>query len=678
VGRGNALCLLEHYEDAIASFDKAIKFKPNNDEAWVGRGNALGFLEHYEDAIASFDKAIKFKPNNDEAWYNRGVALAKFERYEDAIASFDKVVKIQPHKYAAWHNRGAVMANLERYEEVIANCDLGLTYVLKETLPEGWGELHHFKGKIYSYQAKLNQNIQTARLKYLQAIECYEIAIQTLEAFPKDFLGLIQSFIKAHIGLANPEAANRWCVEGLEVFRQLLNAQPTSQQKQRIEVQFSGFSQVAVDALVSNENFTIALEAAERYKNRCLTWILDKWQEQVTSPSHVEMRELLDSDHEIIYWHLSEDTLTTFILTSHQENPIVLTQKSTHLEIWQKDWDKCYGDYRSKSKDQALHQASHPWRENLATELTRLKNVLEIDQIGAYLSPNTQLILIPHRDLHRFPIHALFDDDRITTYLPSIQVGLVQKPPSTSTTHFLVNVEDPTRPDQPPLQFARLESAIIQAMFAPNVKAIDSDNGDRAKVETALQENRGIFHFTGHGDYNARQPEHSAIGLTDTDRLTAKEISTLNLQQYELVCISACETALTGMQTINTEYVGLTSAFLQSGVSQVVSTLWTVQEVSNAYLMIRFYQFLQNGMSPAEALKRSQSWLRTVTRLELADWLIETSRLKSLDPLIKQELEQQAFSLREEAEASTIDLHHPPYADPYHWAAFTLTGRGFL
>jgi CHAT domain-containing protein len=75
---------------------------------------------------------------------------------------------------------------------------------------------------------------------------------------------------------------------------------------------------------------------------------------------------------------------------------------------------------------------------------------------------------------------------------------------------------------------------------------------------------------------------------------------------------------------------------------------------------------------------RSQSWLRTVTRLELADWLIETSHLKSLDPLIKQELEQQAFSLREEANASTIDSHHLPYADPYHWAAFTLTGRGFL
>jgi CHAT domain-containing protein/Flp pilus assembly protein TadD len=674
--RGLMLIHLEHYEDAIISFDNAVEIQPDCHEAWFDRGNALASLQRYEEAIASFDHAVKIQPEFHEAWSNRGISLISLAHYSEAISSFDNAIKLEPDNAIAWHGRGKAL--IEINGDVILNCDQGIASSKKKTEPESWGELHHLKGKIYYYQAKLSPNISASRLEHLQALECYEQALKTLEIFPVAYLGLIQSLIKSNICLDNSDAVSQWRIKGLEVFRQLLNVQPSLQKKRKLEVEFSSFSQVAVDALVSAGNLTVALEAAERYKNRCLTWILDEWQEQVTSPSCAEIRQLLSSNHEIIYWHLSRETLTTFILTSHQKKPIVLTQKSTYFETWQKDWDKRYGDYRSKGKDQVHHLASHPWRNTLETELDRLKAILDIEKIEAHLSPNTQLILIPHRDLHRFPIHALFNDDRITTYLPSIQVGLAQKPPSTSPTHFLLNVEDPARPDQPPLQFAQLESAVIQAMFAPNVKAIDSDNGDRATVETALQEHRGIFHFTGHGDYNARQPEHSAIGLTDTDRLTAKEISALNLQQYKLVCLSACETALTGRQTIDTEYVGLTSAFLQSGVSQVVSTLWTVQEVSNAYLMIRFYQFLQNGISPAEALKRSQSWLRTVTRLELADWLIETSRLKSLDSLIKQELEQQACSLREEANASTIDLHHPPYADPYHWAAFTLTGRGFL
>jgi CHAT domain-containing protein/Flp pilus assembly protein TadD len=666
------------HEEAIVSHEFSIELNPKHDLSCEPCGRILVEAKRYEEAIIKFDQAIKFNPNNEDAWLGLGNALAYLSSFEEAMLNYDRALSIKSDFALAWINRSKALMNLNRIEEAIINHEKGLIHVLKETQPEGWGELHREQGNIYRHQAKLALNKLTATGLYSQALQCYNTAQETLKNFPKPYLLLMQCLIKTCSNLGDSEAANQWKIEGLELFQQLLNAQETPQQKRKIEAEFSGFSQVTVDALVSNGNCTLALEAAERYKNRCLTWILDEWKEQVTSPSYAEMRELLNSNHEIIYWHLSEEILTTFILTPNQEIPNFLTQKSTRFESWQKDWDKRYGDYRIKGKDQAPHLASHPWRDTLKKELDRLKEILEIDKIESFLSPNTKLILIPHQDLHRFPIHALFGDERSTTCLPSIKVGLAQKPQSTSPTRFLLNVEDPARPDQPPLQFARLEFAIIQAMFAPNVKAIDSDNGDRATVEKTLQEHHDIFHFTGHGDYDSRQPEHSAIGLAGTDRLTAKEISTLNLQQYGLVCLSACETALPGMQTIHTEYVGLTSAFLQAGVSQVLSTLWTVQEVSNAYLMIRFYQFLQNKMNPAEALKRSQSWLRTVTRLELADWLIETSRFKSLDPLIRQELEQQAYGLREEVNASTIDLHHPPYADPYHWAAFTLTGRGFL
>jgi Flp pilus assembly protein TadD len=41
----------------------------------LNRGVALDNLGQYEEAIASFDKAIEIKPDNDSAWLNRGVAL---------------------------------------------------------------------------------------------------------------------------------------------------------------------------------------------------------------------------------------------------------------------------------------------------------------------------------------------------------------------------------------------------------------------------------------------------------------------------------------------------------------------------------------------------------------------------------------------------------------------------
>lgn len=92
--------------------------------------------------------------------------------------------------------------------------------------------------------------------------------------------------------------------------------------------------------------------------------------------------------------------------------------------------------------------------------------------------------------------------------------------------------------------------------------------------------------------------------------------------------------------------------------------------------MIRFYQFLQEGIPPARALHQAQQWLRTVTNADLATWLRTLSTLKGLDPLIKQDLEQQAYRILDEY--STIELLSSPFANPYYWAAFTLTGRGFV
>ena len=121
--RGVALRNLGRYEEAIASFDKVVEFKPDDHEAWFNRGVALDDLGRYEEAIASWDKAVEFKPDFHEAWNNRGFALFNLGRYEEAIASFDKVVEFKPDDHEAWNNRGVALFNLGRYEEAIASFD---------------------------------------------------------------------------------------------------------------------------------------------------------------------------------------------------------------------------------------------------------------------------------------------------------------------------------------------------------------------------------------------------------------------------------------------------------------------------------------------------------------------------------------------------------------------------
>jgi tetratricopeptide (TPR) repeat protein len=118
---GNEYYSLSQYEEAIASYDKAIEIKPDSHEAWNNRGIALGNLGRNEEAIASFDQAIEIKPDYVDAWNNRGIALGKLGRYEEAIASYNKAIEIKPDYHQALYNRGNALHNLGRYEEAIAS-----------------------------------------------------------------------------------------------------------------------------------------------------------------------------------------------------------------------------------------------------------------------------------------------------------------------------------------------------------------------------------------------------------------------------------------------------------------------------------------------------------------------------------------------------------------------------
>ncbi len=67
-------------------------------------------MQQYEEAIASYERAIQIKPNSPDAWTNRGIALEKLQRYEAAIASYDKALQIQADYPYAWYNKACYYA----------------------------------------------------------------------------------------------------------------------------------------------------------------------------------------------------------------------------------------------------------------------------------------------------------------------------------------------------------------------------------------------------------------------------------------------------------------------------------------------------------------------------------------------------------------------------------------
>jgi CHAT domain-containing protein len=172
--------------------------------------------------------------------------------------------------------------------------------------------------------------------------------------------------------------------------------------------------------------------------------------------------------------------------------------------------------------------------------------------------------------------------------LPSAKIGLSlsdrtnykenSQPENTDTSKQLLSVEAPDSTDIiadkkfEELRHAEMESATISQMFANSHRLAGSD-ATKENVENALTSGYKFFHFTGHGTYNFQNPKRSVLALSKTERLTLEDILQLPFHNYQMVSLSACETAITGSQTITTEYVGFLSGFISKGVTNVLSIL---------------------------------------------------------------------------------------------------------
>ncbi len=97
--------------------------RPDLIEALTNRGNALNGLKRYDDALASYDRAIAFQPAHAGAHYNRGTTLHEMKRYDEAIAAYDRAIALQPHYPEAFSNRGATLWELKRHDEALASYD---------------------------------------------------------------------------------------------------------------------------------------------------------------------------------------------------------------------------------------------------------------------------------------------------------------------------------------------------------------------------------------------------------------------------------------------------------------------------------------------------------------------------------------------------------------------------
>jgi CHAT domain-containing protein len=314
----------------------------------------------------------------------------------------------------------------------------------------------------------------------------------------------------------------------------------------------------------------------------------------VQAPSTKEILAQIPAGEAIVEYYFTERELLAFIL------------KDGRLRVARLDANGLDGkvrDFRRQIESQGAGV------EDLARSLyIQLVRPIETD-IGT-----DQVLFIPHGILHYLPFSALHDGkdylvaSRSVRYLPSASVLRFLRPVRSKGIQNILVLGNPdlgeARYDLPN---AESEARGIAKLVPGSELLVRAKASELAFKRFAA--NFEFLHIASHGEFNSDEPLKSRLMLArdgaDDGFLTAGEIYDLKLNA-NLVTLSACETGL-GHVASGDDIIGLTRALLYAGTSNVVASLWQVDDLATSELMTAFYQNLMQGDAVRHALRRAQS-----------------------------------------------------------------------
>lgn len=326
-----------------------------------------------------------------------------------------------------------------------------------------------------------------------------------------------------------------------------------------------------------------------------------------------------------------------------------------------------HGNCRSNADDDVA------WRAALDRTGKWLWSSLMSEVLSAVAAAG-RIRMVPVGPLAVFPLHAAWKFDRTTptgrryacdevviTYLPNARSGIeAERVSSSAPVEKLLVVADPD------LGYAEREAELAAAVFAPNARILTGSHRTRDAVMKAIAES-DVVHFACHGVADLVEPMRTGLALHGDERLTVADLLGQRLDS-RLVVLSACETALNGLE-LPDESVGLPSAILQAGAGGVVASCWKVADAEALHLMTEFYRrWPMFTLSPGEALRDAQVWLRDTTNAEklvvydamLSDGRLHAAAHNTIDALRR--------------EVATADPNDRGFGDLAGWAAFIHIG----
>jgi CHAT domain-containing protein len=607
--------------------------------------------------------------NQAEAWYNQALALARDSNDLD-------------HVYLWNYNLGSLYRRARRqlpkafeyYEKAITALETLRRAIKRDDFSRSYGE-----SKVFVYQDMVNTCLQIKSRR--------EQAIDFVERGKGYTLMRIMDEANLQPSKKVPESLREEYVSLRE--NQLLGEAPhlnPTSPEDRIAPKPLEYRQKSQASLKKNyEGLAKSLHSIARYEPEFA---------EIFQPQRLR----LDDIKEHLSQYDKKTALIEFFVTDEQTNVFIVDSKEWRMvtlphfaerdlrRFLDENWLNPYRHYLDgyASLDDGM--------ENIKGVGGKLFTAIwqpvqeRLDQIKP-----ARLLLVPHLGLHLLPLHLIpcspnkeepdyLSDRYEIAYTPSfrMQTYCRNKERMSRLQNSLFAVSNPDRS----LEFAEIETTSISCRV-DEVCVLHHEAATRQAVfDNAGQHN--LIHFSTHGrGATLGTPLEAGLKMEGNKFLTVKEIfKELHLPESYAVVLSACETGMVQLD-LGDEYIGLPAAFLYAGAPAVVSSLWSVEDISTALLIHRWYEHvLCDKMGRCAALMAAQKWLRN---LAVDDIITELQKMANcVDAKIKaakSENETEIFASQQKTIAETLKNYaalstaYCPFDDPYYWGGFIVSGN---
>src|SRR6266496_1298802 len=114
---GNTLNNLGQPAEAMKAYDSAIQYGDTGVIviSLIDKGNIFLSWKRYQEAVSTFDEAIRLDPQNFTPHYNKGNLFYDRGQYKEAVQEYDIALRLNPQDSGISYNRDLALKKLKRW-----------------------------------------------------------------------------------------------------------------------------------------------------------------------------------------------------------------------------------------------------------------------------------------------------------------------------------------------------------------------------------------------------------------------------------------------------------------------------------------------------------------------------------------------------------------------------------